>query len=207
MVKSYKSHSFLNGLKFSCEKAFKENRWKIVLSVILCLVAIFTGIFIAIKSNNNCTLSQLKEICLGDFYSGLVGSSSAFLARLISLSINIALLSCLAFSKPLFPLAQVIFVYRGYLLGVNFALIFIFYGIGSIVTAIVVILPCQLAILLWLICYYLIFSKISCNSKRFGYCECNRFLFFLLGFGGLILISLAESLLLFILNGTVIMVI
>ncbi|MBP3619310.1 MAG: hypothetical protein J6J24_01470 [Clostridia bacterium] len=177
------------------------------MSVVFCLVAIFTGIFVAIKSNNNCTLSQLKEICLGDFYSGISASSSAFMPRLVSLCVNIVLLSLLAFSKFLFPLAQVLFVYRGYLLGVNFALIFIFYGIGSMVTAIVVVLPCQLAILMFLIIYYLIFLKINTNCKRFGHCECNRLLYFCLGFAGLLLVNLVETLLLILLNGTVIMVI
>lgn len=207
MIKSYKSHSFVNGLKFSCAKAMKENRWKIIISVVLAFVAIFTGVFIAIKSNNNCTLSQLREICLGDFYSGIVGTSSTFVARTLSLLINILLLSALAFSKFLFPLAQVLFAYRGYLFGVNFALIFIFYGIGSMVTAVVVVLPCQLLTLLLLILFYVVFLKINCNCKRFGRCDCNRLLYFALGAIALFAINLIETFLLFILQGSVMFVI
>ncbi len=207
MVKSYKMHSFINGLKFSCIKALRENRLKIFLSIIISLVAIFTGVFVAIKSNNNCTLSQLREICLGDFYDGIVGTSSAFMSRTISLLINITLLSLVAFCKPLFPLAGVLFAYRGYLFGVNFALVFIFYGIGSMVTAIVVILPCQLLTLFLMILFYVVFLKINCNCKKFGKCDCNRLLYFFLGAVALFAINVIETLLLFVLKGSILFVI
>lgn len=207
MAKSYKSHSFINGLKFSCLKSLRENRMKIILSVLVALVAIFTGIFVAIKSNNNCTLSTLREICLGDFYNGIVGTSSAFTTRTLSLVINICLLSVIAFVKPLFPLAGVLFAYRGYLFGVNFALVFIFYGIGSIVTAVVVILPCQLLTLLVMILFYIVFLKINADCKKFGRCDCNRLLFFFFGLCALLAINIIETFLLFVLQGSVVFVI
>jgi len=207
MVKSYKTHSFLNGLRFSCFNAIKENKIKIILSFAFILIAICTGVFIAIKSNRNYELCNLKEISLENFYMGFVASSSAFGQRCVSLILNVGILTGLAFSPFLFPLAQVLFVYRGYLFGLNFALIFIFYGIGSIFTAIVIILPCQLFTMFILVMYYIILQKINCNCARFGGTDCNRILFIILGFVSVILINLAETILLCALSGTVILVI
>ena len=207
MGKSYKTHSFLDGLRFSCVNAIKTNKIKILISFALVLIAISTGIFIAIKNSHSCNLGQLKEICLVDFASGFAASSSAFFSRCFSLLVNIAILLVLTLSPHLFFLAEILFVYRGYLFGLNFALIFIFYGLGGVVTGIVVVLPCQLLILFAMIMFYIVFQRINQNRKKFGCYECNRLLF-VIGFVVLLLlVNLAETLLLCLLNGRVIMVI
>lgn len=203
----YKSHSFINGLRFSCVKAMKENRIKFILTLILVLIAISAGVFVAIKNTANSSLSSLQEISLDDFASGFVGSSSAFFSRTLSLTINVLILFGVSFVPFLFPLAEVLIVYRSYLFGLNFALIFLLYGLGGSLTAIVVILPCQLLTLFILIMFYLVLSKINGNCKRYGGTDCNRFLFLLFGFLLLIAVNLVETILLYLLNGQVILVI
>ena len=203
----YKSHSFINGLRFSCVKAMKENRIKFILTLILVLIAISAGVFVAIKNTANSSLSSLQEISLDDFASGFVGSSSAFFSRTLSLTINVLILFGVSFVPFLFPLAEVLIVYRSYLFGLNFALIFLLYGLGGSLTAIVVILPCQLLTLFILIMFYLVLSKINGNCKRYGGTDCNRFLFLLFGLLLLIVVNLVETLLLYLLNGQVILVI
>ena len=207
MVKSYKTHSFVDGLRFSCVNAIKANKVKIFVTFIFVLIAIFTGVFIAIKANNARDLCNLREINLDNFRSGFSASSSAFFSRSFSLLINILLLAVLTLSPFLFPLACVLFVYRGYLFGLNFALIFIFYGIGSMVTAVVVILPCQLLTLFVMIMFYNILQRMNTNCKKFGRSDGNRMMFGLLSLLILILINLVETLLLCVLNGSVILVI
>ncbi len=203
----YKSHSFINGLRFSCVKAMKENRIKFIITLILVLIAISAGVFVAIKNTANSSLSSLQEISLDDFASGFVGSSSAFFSRTLSLTINVLILFGVSFVPFLFPLAEVLIVYRSYLFGLNFALIFLLYGLGGSLTAIVVILPCQLLTLFILIMFYLVLSKINGNCKRYGGTDCNRFLFLLFGFLLLIAVNLVETILLYLLNGQVILVI
>ena len=203
----YKSHSFINGLRFSCVKAMKENRIKFIITLILVLIAISAGVFVAIKNTANSSLSSLQEISLDDFASGFVGSSSAFFSRTLSLTINVLILFGVSFVPFLFPLAEVLIVYRSYLFGLNFALIFLLYGLGGSLTAIVVILPCQLLTLFILIMFYLVLSKINGNCKRYGGTDCNRFLFLLFGLLLLIAVNLVETLLLYLLNGQVILVI
>ena len=203
----YKSHSFINGLRFSCVKAMKENRIKFIITLVLVLIAISAGVFVAIKNTANSSLSSLQEISLDDFASGFVGSSSAFFSRTLSLTINVLILFGVSFVPFLFPLAEVLIVYRSYLFGLNFALIFLLYGLGGSLTAIVVILPCQLLTLFILIMFYLVLSKINGNCKRYGGTDCNRFLFLLFGLLLLIAVNLVETLLLYLLNGQVILVI
>lgn len=207
MVKSYKSQSFINGLRFSCVNAIKANKIKIFVSFIFVLIAISTGVFIAVKANISRDLCNLREINLDNFRTGFAASSSAFFARSCSLLVNVLLLALLSLSPFLFPLAVAIFTYRGYLFGLNFALIFIFYGIGSMITAVIVILPCQLLTLFVLIMFNIILQKMNTNCKKFGGTDCNRLLFALLAFLVLILINLVETLLLCVLSGNVILVI
>ena len=204
---TYKSHSFINGLRFSCVKAMKENRIKFIITLVLVLIAISAGVFVAIKNTANSSLSSLQEISLDDFASGFVGSSSAFFSRTLSLTINVLILFGVSFVPFLFPLAEVLIVYRSYLFGLNFALIFLLYGLGGSLTAIVVILPCQLLTLFILIMFYLVLSKINGNCKRYGGTDCNRFLFLLFGLLLLIAVNLVETSLLYLLNGQVILVI
>lgn len=207
MFKSYKARSFFSGLRFTCSNVVRENKGKLFLTFSLVTMAVFVGVFLAIKNNNSYNLGQLQEIDLCDFYSGVVASSSAFMSRCVSLVVNLLLLTALSFSPYLFPLAQVLFCFRGYLLGLNITLVFIFYGIGSIVTVIVVVIPCQLISLFLLVGFYLIFSKINSNCRRFGCCECNRFVFVISALALLLLVNLVETFLLVLLNGNVILVI
>ncbi len=196
----------MNGLRFSCVNALKANRVKIVVTAILILIAISTGVFVAIKSKGS-DLCNLQEISLSDFYSGFVASASAFGARCFSLVVNVLILVALSFSPYLFPLSILLFVYRAYLFGLNFALIFIFYGIGSAFTAVVIILPCQLLMIFVLLMFYLILERMNCNCKKFGGSDCNRLMFILMSFLLLLLINLAETILLLLLSGRVILVI
>lgn len=207
MIKSYKYQSFINGIKFSCLNAFRTNKIKIILTFFFVVIGVSTGVFVAIKSNNDCCLGQLQDICLDDFFSGFTASSSAFAVRCFSLLINAVILILLTLSPYLFFLAEVLFVYRAYLFGLNLTLIFVFYGVSGIVTGIIIVLPCQLLILLAMILFYIILQKSNIDRKKYGYCECNRILLMVVFVIFLFLVNLTETLLLCLLNGKVIMVI
>lgn len=206
-MKNYKAYSFSNGIRFSISKSVSENLGKILLTVALILIAIFTGVFVAIKTNSSFGLGQLQEINLTDFYTGFIASSSAFTSRFFSLLLNLLLLLAFSFSNFTIFLAEILYIYRGYLFGLNFTLIFIFYGVGSIISAVFIILPCQLLTFAFLILFYFSLLKINLSKQKYGVCETNRFLFVCLGILAIFLINLTETLLLIILNGRVILVI
>jgi len=206
-MKNYKAYSFSNGIRFSISKSISENSGKILLTVALILISIFTGVFVAIKTNSSFGLGQLQEINLTDFYTGFIASSSAFTSRFFSLLLNLLLLLAFSFSNFTIFLAEILYIYRGYLFGLNFTLIFIFYGVGSIISAVFIILPCQLLTFAFLILFYFSLLKINLSKQKYGVCETNRFLFVCLGILAIFLINLTETLLLIILNGRVILVI
>ncbi len=207
MTKSYRTKNFFEGLRFSCSETLKTNKKKFVLTFVLVFVAIFTGVFVAIKSNNNNSLGQLQEIDLSGFYNGFVASSGAFVSRSLSLLINVLLLVVLSLSKFLFPLAEVLFVYRGYLFGLNFTLILIFYGIGGIITAVVVVLPLQLLSLFVLVVFFVVLSKCNRDCRRYGRGDCNRSVLAVGVLLVLLVLNLLETVFLIVLNGKVILVI
>ena len=206
MIKSYKSQKIASGIRFFLQKSIKNNRWKMVFTSILILLAIFFGAVVAVKTDFADSFKALQEINIKGFKDGFVASYSAFFARTFSLLFNILLLTLFSFSAFMIPLAELLLIYRGYLFGLNFALIFVFYGLGSMITAVVVILPCQLLTLFLLMMFYLILANVNSSIKKYGRCECNRFSFVALSFLLVMIVNLLETLLLFLLNGRVIMV-
>lgn len=207
MVKSFRARGAANELKFSCANAVRANKVKFFIISALVLLAIAVGVFVAVKSHKNYTLYNLREINLDNFYSGVVASSSAFLSRCLSLLVNVVLICLLSLSSYLFPLACALFVFRAYLFGLNFALIFVFYGIGSLFTAVIIILPCQLLTLFALIFFYLILERMNFGCKKYGGAEVNRLTIVICALVVLLVLNLVETLLLFILSGKVILVI
>ncbi len=196
-----------NGLKFSFLNAMKANKIKIIITFAIILVGIFTGIFVAIKSDKTFSLELLQDISLKNYYSGFVLSTSTFFIRYLSLCINLVIITFIACFPKLFPLSWVLYIYRAYLFGLNFSLIFIIYGVGSMFTAIVVILPCQLLTLFLMLLYQITLSQIILNLKKYGSCEISKPTFIAIGFAVFFLLNLVETLLLFLLNGKVIMII
>ena len=207
MAKSYKAKSLISCVAFSCESAIRQNKWKIILTTLLSVAAIVFGIIVAAKADFAQVFKSLQEINIAGFQSGFVASSSAFFARCFSLLFNILLLFLLSLSPFLFPLAEILLAYRGYLFGLNFALIFIFYGLGSMISAIVIVFPCQIATLFVLILFYIILFQQNKNSKKFGSCDCSRGKLILTFAVIVLVLNLVETLLLFLLSGKVIMVI
>ena len=202
MFKSYKAHNFVNGLRFSCVKSFKESRFKIIISLSLIFIAFLTGVFVAIK-----LITVVSDYCLANFSNGILGSMSVFMSRLTSLVFIVGLLSLCSFTIFLIPVAEVILIYRAYLLGVNLLLMIMLHGISGIITAVIVVLPCQICMLVTLTIYYIVFLKINKNRKNFGKAECNRGLFVLSFILILLCFNIIETILLYIFKANVILVI
>ena len=66
MGKFNRSANLVN-FKYSLLSALKEKKWKLFISIIISVIAIFTGVFIAIKYNNSERLASLQEISLDKF--------------------------------------------------------------------------------------------------------------------------------------------
>ena len=206
MIKSYKARSFFSGLCFSFETGLKKNKWKIILTIVLMIAGIVGGIVVATKTNAYNSFKAIQEIDVNGFEKGVVASSSAFLSRTFSLLFNVLLLVICSFTIFTMPLAEILLIYRSYLFGLNFALVFVFYGFGSLLTAIVVILPCQLLTLVVLAVFYILLANENSLCKKYGSGDFNRVTFVLVSLLILFLINVLETILLVLLNGKVILV-
>lgn len=206
MIKSYKSQSFFRRLSFSFETSFKQNKWKLVVSSLLIVCGLVGGVIVATKTNLYGSFKAISEIDVKGFENGFVASSSAFLSRTFSLLFNILLLTACSFTVFTMPLAHLLLIYRGYLFGLNFALIFVFYGFGSIITAVLVILPCQLVTLFALCLFFHIIYRQNSNCKKYGSADFNRVIFVFASFLIVFLLNLLETTLLVLLSGKVILV-
>lgn len=202
-MKKYGLKIAINELRFSLSAWLKKNLWKILLSAVLVLSAVVCGIVIAVKKDLSGALKTLQSISFKKFENGVAATSATFLSRGVSLMFNALLLVLFSLSKYMFPLAEILFVYRGYLFGVNYALIFVFYGLGGILPAVLVVLPCQILTFCSLLLLYLFLT--SPNSSCGGIFG-KKWFIFLLGICLLLLINIIETALLFLFGGKIILV-
>lgn len=184
----------------------KESKIKTIILSAIVLIAFLTGIIVAIKTKASYgSLSNLGVVC---FEKGGVISSSFFTRLLSMLLIALICFGC-SFTDYLFPLAILFLSYRGYLLGINICLIIAVNGIGGIVTAILVVFPCQLIALAVLSLFYLLMSKTCRDFRAFGGCRVpnQKLKIIVITLIVLIAICLLEALLLAIFSPKVILVI
>lgn len=197
------NHFFKDNFSFVIELA-KESKIKIIISSILILIAILTGVIIAIKTHSYYKIGQNYGVV--DVASG--GLTTTFFARFFSmLLIGCILLGC-SYIKYLYPLAMVFLCYRAYLLGLNIALMLILYGLPGVIISLIVALPCQMFALIVLGMFYICMSQ---TFKEFKFYSCKtpkqkmKIIFFTLIL--LFVVCVVESLLLWIFSAKIILVI
>ena len=175
-----------------------------IVAIILCtllVITLLTGIIVAIKSNVNYDkLQKIGVVCF---------DKSGFFWRFLSMLFVALICFGCSFSDWLMPFAMLFLCYRSYLLGVNLCLIISVNGIGGVVSAILIVLPCQLLALITLAIFYLLLRRKNKDFKCYGRNSNDRqkgkvviFTLFLL-----LAICLLESLLQAIFSPTIILVI
>ena len=203
MTNPKKKNFFKENFMFVIE-LLKQCKLKTIILSSFVLVAFLTGIIVAIKTNANYdTLSSLGVISIGKG-----GFNSSFFARLLSMLFIMLICFGCSFCKYLFPLAVLFLSYRGYLLGINITLIIVLNGIGGIITAVLIALPCQLVALAVLGLFYILFSKSHDDNCRFGkvYVKNQQIRILCLSFLLLLAICALQSILLAIFSPKVILV-
>lgn len=184
----------------------KESKLKTIVLTAIVLIAFLTGIIVAIKTKASYdNLNNFGVVC---FQKGGVVNSS-FFTRLLSMLLVMLICFGCSFTDYLFPLSILFLSYRGYLLGVNISLIIAVNGLGGVVTAILVVLPCQLLALAVLSGFYILMSKTRKDFRAFGGCRVpnQKLKILVLTLIILFAICLIEALLLAIFSPRVILVI
>lgn len=188
-----------------CFELLKENKIKTIITAILLIIAILTGIIVASKTHSYYEIGENYGVV--DVTSG--GLTTTFFARLFSMLLIGAIVFGCSFIKYLYPLAMIFLCYRAYLLGLNLTLMLVLYGFAGVVVSIIIVLPCQLIALLALTIFYLLNSQTVKDFKCFGYSKIPNQRAKILIFTIILLfaICLLESILLWLFSAKIILVI
>ena len=200
-----KSYAFLckySNIKYACLANFKKNKIFYIICLILCLIGLFTGIFVAFKSG--ITVSTLNDYNLYYYTSLDLASFGLFFTRLLSYACFLIILSICSLNVFLVPIGIVLIAYRTYLAGFNCCILISLFGISGAITSIIIIFPFQLIITFLLILYFALMINRSEQKKKFGYCLIKFWKTYLIFFAILTIVNLLETILLIVLNaGTI----
>lgn len=188
-TKNIKRHDFTRILDL-----IKHSKLKLILIGTLCLVMLFTGIIVAIKGCDNCDGVELFDFC---------SFGSSFWGRLLSMVLVALICFGCSFTKWLFPLALLFLSYRGYLLGLNLALIIACNGFVGIVAAVLVILPCQLCVIALISLMYAALCKIRAECIKGK----EMFLIFIISLVLLLAVCLIETILFALFSPNIILIV
>lgn len=195
-----------NGLKYSLIEGFKNNKKTCFLLIIVAFIGILTGVFTAINFCNGATLINFNDFSLCRYLNGELGTLELFFSRFLSYTVVILIVSITSFSVFLTPINFILIAYRGYLLSLNVSIMVILYGIGGIMTGLLIILPCQLLSLIVIGIFICLANNKAFAKRRFGACHrlIDKFFIVLII---LTIINLAETLILIVFSSRVILVI
>ena len=147
MSSGHKSLYKLYNLKYNIYNYISNNKGKLIIFVFVTLVAILTGILTAIKLSSSASGISLSDFSMIIFVDGDAHTVSVMFSRFLSCLVMSVLLLIFSFNYYLSVIGYCLIVYRGYLIGLNCAILIIFCGFGGILNSILIIFPCQLIIM------------------------------------------------------------
>lgn len=181
--------------------AIKKNKIKFLMVSICTLIALFTGIIIAIKTKSFNVFSTF----LGET-DNLNGTN--FWLRLLSMLVVFGFVILGSINNFLSPLAILFIAYRAFLMGGNIALLIIFNGLSGLVIGLIVVIPCQIISLALFMLFYLLLCEGRVYRKCYGSDRTKNYslMLILLGVGCFIALCLLESLFIWLISPKVIFV-
>ncbi len=166
MTYKNKNRQIKEATRFACDM-LKESKLFIVIISVISIIALLTGIIVAIKTRSS--FAHLDGYGVVDVRTG--GLATSFFTRLFSmLFIALILFGC-SFSVYIFPIGIIFLAYRTYLLGLNVCLLIIRYGFSGVVISVIVAFPCQLLALVVLAVFFILMTKTIRDYKCFGGCR------------------------------------
>lgn len=207
-MKSYTLIGKWTSFKYVFLSFLKVNKVRLIVLGFMILLGLLTGIFTAIKYANGAEILNFNDYGLTEYAKGNIASTEFFFKRMLSYSCFCLILLLCSFAGFLFPIGLFVVVYRSYLLGLNITLLLILYGLGGIFTAIIIILPFQLLMLVLSCIFYCLVRDRCINKKKFGKIYgVNSFLLFLIFVLLLTIVNLLETLLLLLFSAQIILII
>ena len=207
-MKSKRITQNLYSLRYTATEFFTQNRYKLIICLLFCLVGLLTGIFTAIKLYNLGDSDVFEDFNLTYQLEDLEKFSQNFFGRLISYEIVLVLLFVFSLNPIMYLFGWCLLAYRAFLIFINCIMIILVFSFNGIIKSLLIILPCQILMLIVLIAFFVFMCKQIRINK---YLKCKKFsniLYpFLIATLVLTLINLVEIFLLFIFRSNVILVI
>lgn len=201
-MKSYAFMCKISDLKYGIISNFKKNKILYLFSLLLSLVGLLTGIFVAFKCG--VTLSTLNDFNLQIYTCNELASFNYFFTRLISYTLFLLILFICSLTVYLVPVGLILIAYRTYLAGFNCTLLLTLFGISGALTSIIIILPFQLIITFLYVIYFILTINRTESKKRFGNCDISFCKLFFSFFIILTFLNLIQTILLIALNASII---
>lgn len=205
------AYIFVGNTKWMVRDYFAKNK---LMSIIICfamVMSILTGIFTAAKNVDTYSLVNFDDYSISRFLSGDLGTWELFFSRMVSYGTSILVIFVMSFSIFFSPISICVIIFRGYLLGINCTFLVALFGLGGIISSLLIVFPCQLAILFLLSIYTVLTISRASFKRKFGYkCQngkSNNFALCLLFVLAITLINLIETLLLSVFSSKLILVI
>lgn len=207
-MKSYSFNSSFVNFKYRALNFVKANSAKIIILGVLAVLALVTGIFSAVKFLQGNTTIIFSDFGLQELVSGSAGSGSMFFQRMGSITVVMIFLTLFSLHSSMFVLGGVIIVYRTFLLGLNVTFILLLHGLGGVITALLIILPLQLLMLVLMIAFFVLArDRCAVKSKYGTKGGVNLFILIIVFLLALALVNLIETFLLVLTSAKMILII
>ena len=161
----YSKKAKINNIKYSFISFCNQNKLALFFSFLLIIIFLLTGIFTGIKLYNLNSSINFNDYSFITLVSGDIYSVTIFIKRFLSVILVLGLCILFSINKWLRPLGYCLICYRAFLISLNCTFIVIFLGIGGAINSILIIFPCQIALLtIILFCFITSISAFKIKS-------------------------------------------
>ena len=198
----YKSKARFSQVKSSISSRIAECKGRLIAIIVILFLTFIAGIVVYCLSP---TFYPSNEYLLS--YNGVSNGIGAFFSREASLVFVMTICFVTTLSKWSSVIGVLVVGFRGYLLGFNICALCSNFGFAGSMQAILIIIPCGLAMLLGLGVFLALISKANSLCSRYGSHSSARGKLFIIFLLILTAINLIETILLGLLSSNVILVI
>lgn len=207
MKKPKFSSGFYN-LKFSFIEFLTNNKTKIIVCCMFCLIGILTGIFTAVKLQSAGDTDILESFNVIYKIEDFENFSANFFSRLLSYLLVSVLLLVFSLNQFLSLFGWCLLAYRSFLISLNCVSFIFIFSFNGILKSILIIFPCQLLMIITLMIFFSYMCNVFYQNKKFGCGKRNNTITPILICNIILtVLNLVETLLLFIFRSNVILVI
>ena len=194
-------------IKYALLQFYSKNKLKIIFLIFLIVLFLLTGVFTALKISDIEKALKSTEFSFEAITNGNIYDFSFFIKRYLSILFVMFLLFIFSLNKFISIFGFVLIGYRAFLITLNCTLIIRYVGIGGIINAIVIILPCQILYLLLMSLFFIILCLIQKEKKMCGKANPNYSKCALLTILASFIVNVLELFLLIMFKATTILII